>query len=193
MMNIIWPAFIIVSFLYAIFTGKVNEINSGIFNSVSEAVQLSLTFLGTICLWNGMMEIVKNTTLMQKLTKRLNPIMKLLFPDLKHNEQAKAEISMNIIANILGLGNAATPLGLKAMKTMQKENPKKNTLSNSMAMFIVLNTASLQLIPTNVIAIRTSLNSANPTQIILPVWGATIVAAIVGITATKIIMRRIKQ
>ena len=193
MMNILWPTFIIVSFIYAILTGKVNEINNGIFDSVAEAVELSLTFLGTICLWNGVMEIVKRTTLMEKLTKLLNPVMKLLFPELKNNQQAKAEISMNMIANILGLGNAATPLGLKAMKTLQKENIKKDALSNSMAMFIVLNTASLQLIPTNVIAIRTSLNSSNPTQIILPVWGATIVAAIVGVTATKIIMKKVRQ
>lgn len=193
MLNILWPAFIIISFVYAIFTGRVNEINQGIFESVEDAVELSITFLGTICLWNGIMEIVKRTTLMKKLTKLLNPIMKLLFPDLKNNEQARSEISMNIIANILGLGNAATPLGLKAMKTMQKENPKKDTLSNSMAMFIVLNTASLQLIPTNVIAIRTSLGSENPTQIILPVWWATIVAAIVGVIATKIIIKKVKS
>jgi len=99
---------------------------------------------------------------------------------------------MNMIANVLGLGNAATPLGLKAMKTMQKENKQRDTLSNSMAMFIVLNTASLQLIPTNVIAIRSSLNSLNPTEIIAPVWIATIVAAIVGIIATKIITTKIK-
>ena len=193
MLNILWPAFIIISFVYAIFTGRANEINQGIFESVEDAVELSITFLGTICLWNGIMEIVKRTTLMKKLTKLLNPIMKLLFPDLKNNEQARSEISMNIIANILGLGNAATPLGLKAMKTMQKENPKKDTLSNSMAMFIVLNTASLQLIPTNVIAIRTSLGSENPTQIILPVWWATIVAAIVGVIATKIIIKKVKS
>lgn len=193
MMNIIWPTFIIISFIYALFTGKVNEINNGIFTSVSDAVQLSITFLGTICLWNGVMEIVKRTTLMEKLTRLLNPIMRILFPELKYSEQAQSEISMNMIANILGLGNAATPLGLKAMNTMQKENPKKDTLSNSMMMFIVLNTASLQLIPTNVIAIRTSLNSINPTQIILPVWGATIVAAIVGVLATKLIMKRIKK
>lgn len=193
MLNIIWPAFIIISFLYAIFTGRVNEINNGIFESVSDAVELSITFLGTICLWNGVMEIVKRTTLMEKLTKLLNPIVKILFPELKHNKKAKEEISMNMIANILGLGNAATPLGLKAMKTMQKENLKKDTLSNSMAMFIVLNTASLQLIPTNVIAIRTSLNSSNPTEIILPVWGATVIAAIVGIIATKIIVNKVKN
>lgn len=192
MLNIIWPVFIIISFLYGIFTGRVNELNEEIFNSVSDAVQLSITFLGTICLWNGIMEIVKRTSLMNKLTKILNPIMKLLFPELKNNTQAKAEISMNVIANVLGLGNAATPLGLKAMKTMQKENKNKEVLSNSMAMFIVLNTASLQLIPTNVIAIRTSLNSSNPTEIIFPVWFATVIAAIVGIVATKLIIKKVK-
>ena len=192
MLNIIWPAFIILSFIYALITGRVNEVNSGIFESAKSAVELSITFLGTICLWNGIMEIVKKTTLMNKLTKLLYPALKFLFPDLKNNEKAKAEISMNIIANVLGLGNAATPLGLKAMKTMQNDNKKKDTLSNSMAMFIVLNTASLQLIPTNVIAIRTSMNSQNATQIIFPVWGATVVAAIVGIIATKIIIKKVK-
>ena len=192
MLNIIWPVFIILSFIYALATGKVNEVNNGIFESAKSAVELSITFLGTICLWNGIMEIVKKTTLMNKLTKLLYPAMKFLFPDLKNSEQARAEISMNIIANVLGLGNAATPLGLKAMKTMQKDNKKKDTLSNAMAMFIVLNTASLQLIPTNVIAIRTSLGSQNATQIIFPVWGATVVAAIVGIIATKIIINKIK-
>ena len=192
MLNIIWPVFIIISFMYAIVTGRVNEVNNGIFEAVSDAVELSITFLGTICLWNGIMEIVKKTTLIQKLTKLLNPLVKVLFPDLKHSQKAKEEISMNMVANLLGLGNAATPLGLKAMKTMQEENCKKDTLSNAMAMFIVLNTASLQLIPTNVIAIRTSLNSANPTQIILPVWGATILAAVVGVLATKLITKNIK-
>ena len=96
---------------------------------------------------------------------------------------------MNIVANILGLGNAATPLGLKAMKIMQSENSKKDTLSNSMAIFIILNTASIQIIPTTVIAIRSSLGSTNPTSIILPVWIATICAAIAGIASAKILMR----
>ena len=184
---------IVISFLYALFSGNVDKLNESIFQSVSDAVQLSITLLGTICLWNGIMEIVKKTTLINKLTKMLNPIIKYLFPDLRNNEQAKAEISMNIVANILGLGNAATPLGLKAMKTMQKENLKKDVLTDSMAIFIVMNTASLQLIPTNVIAIRSSLDSQNPTTIIFPVWIATVIAAIVGIIAIKIIIRRVKQ
>ena len=192
MLNILWPIFILLSFIYALISGKINEVNNGIFSSVQDAVELSITFLGTICLWNGLMEIVKRTTLIQKLTGVLRPIVNFLFPELKKNETAKQEISMNMIANILGLGNAATPLGLKAMKTMQKENPKKDTLSNSMMMFIVLNTASIQLIPTNVIAIRSSLNSQNPTSIIIPVWIATIIAAIVGVFCTKLIIKKVK-
>ena len=192
MLNILWPIFIILSFLYALISGKVNEINNGIFESLSDAVELSITFLGTICFWNGIMEITKRTSLIEKLTNFLKPLVNFLFPDLKKNETAKQEISMNMIANILGLGNAATPLGIKAMKTMQKENTKKDTLSNAMMMFIVINTASIQLIPTNVIAIRTSLNSQNPTSIIIPVWLATIVAAIVGVTVTKILIKKVK-
>ena len=192
MLNILWPIFIIISFIYALIAGRINNINSGIFESLSSAVELSITFLGTICLWNGIMEIAKQTTLITKLTNFFKPLINLLFPDLKNNEIAKQEISMNIVANVLGLGNAATPLGLKAMKTMQKENKRKETLSNSMMMFIVINTASLQLIPTNVIAIRTSLNSQNPTSIIIPVWIATIIAATVGIICTKILIKKVK-
>lgn len=190
MLNIIWPAFIIVSVLYALISGNIQNVSNGIFDSASSAVELTLTFFGTICLWNGIMEIAKNTSLINRLTKILNPFIRFLFPELKNNKQAQEEISMNIVANLLGLGNAATPLGLKAMQTMQKENTQKDTLTNSMAMFIVINTASLQLIPTNVIAIRSSLGSQEPSNIILQVWIATIIAAIVGITATKILMKR---
>lgn len=186
MLNIIWPTFILISFIYAILRGNVDAVNQSIFNSAGNAVELSITFFGTICLWNGIMKIAQETTFVTKLTKLLKPIVNFLFPESKNNEKAKEEISMNIIANILGLGNAATPLGLKAMKTLQKENPKKDTISNSMAMFIVINTASLQLIPTTVIAIRASLGSENPTQIIFPVWGATISAAVAAVVATKI-------
>lgn len=186
MLNILWPTFILISFLYGILRGNVEAINQSIFESTANAVQLSITFLGTICLWNGIMKIAQETSFVAKLTKLLRPIIHFLFPDCKNNEKAKEEISMNIVANMLGLGNAATPLGLKAMKTLQKDNPQKDTISHSMAMFIVINTASLQLIPTTVIAIRASLGSTNPTQIIFPIWGATIAAAVTAIIATKI-------
>ena len=170
MLNIIWPLFIVISFIYAFFSGNIEQVSNGIFESLTDVVNLSLTFLGTMCLWNGIMEIAKKTTLIKKLTSFLKPLIKFLFPELTKNEKAKEEISMNIIANVLGLGNAATPLGLKAM-------------------FILINTASIQLIPTNVIAIRNSLNSTAPTQIIFPVWIATIVAAISSIMAAKVFIK----
>lgn len=190
MLNIIWPIFIIISYIYAILTGRVNEINNSVFESCESAVKLTITFLGTMCLWSGIMQIAKKTTLIDKLTNLLNPIIKILFPEIQKQNPVHKEISMNMVANILGLGNAATPLGLKAMKTMQKENPKKDTLTNSMAMFIIINTASIQIIPTTVIAIRSSLGSTNPTSIIIPVWIATICAAFAGIIAAKILMKK---
>lgn len=186
MLNIIWPIFILISFIYAILNGNIENINNSIFESASNAVQLSITFFGTICLWNGIMKIAQTTTFVEKLSNLLKPLINFLFPDIKKNQKAKEEISMNMIANFLGLGNAATPLGLKAMKTLQKENEKKDTITNSMAMFIVINTASMQLIPTTVIAIRSSLNSNNPSQIIFPIWIATICAAMAAIISTKI-------
>ena len=193
MLNKLWPIFIILSFIYGIFTGRVEQMSNSIFESTASAVQLSITFLGTICLWNGMMEIVRKTSLMEKLTHLLHPIVQFLFPDLKHNEKAKEEITLNMIANLLGLGNAATPLGLKAMKTMQKDNPQKDTVSHAMAMFIVINTASMQIIPTTVIAIRASLGSNNPSQVIFPIWIATIGAASVAIFASKYFIKREKR
>ena len=189
MLNILWPIFIIISFSYAIFSGNLDNLNSAIFSSLEEVLKLSMTLLGTMCLWSGLMQIANNTSFVKKLTKVLRPLMKFLFPDIIENNKLHNEISMNIVANILGLGNAATPLGLRAMKTMQKDNPNKKVLTNSMATLIVLNTASIQIIPTTVIAIRSSLGSQNPTIIIVPVWIATIVSAVVGILATKIFIK----
>lgn len=190
MLNIIWPLFIVASIIYALIFGNIENVSNEVFNSANSAVQLTLTFLGTICLWNGIMEIAKKTSLINILSKILGPFIKFLFPELKNNKQARDEISMNMVANLLGLGNAATPLGLKAMKTMQKDNLQKDTLTNSMAMFIVINTASFQLIPTNVISIRNSLGSVSPSGIIVQVWIATVVSAIVGINSAKFLMKK---
>lgn len=190
MLNILWPLFLIVSFVYGIFNGRVEGINTAVFDGTKSAVELCISLLGTMCLWNGIMTIACETNIVKKLTKMLSPIMEKLFPDIKKENKVHEEISMNIIANIMGLGNAATPLGLKAMKSMQKENKNKNVLSNSMAMFIVLNTASIQIIPTTVIAIRSSLKSGNATGMIVPVWIATICAAIAAIGSAKILMKK---
>lgn len=189
MLNIVWPFFIIISFSFAILSGNFENLNSSIFEGANDAVTLSINLLGSLCLWSGIMQIASDSSLVKKLSKLLSPILNFLFPSLITNNKIKKEISMNIIANILGLGNAATPLGLKAMESMQKENPKKDKLSNPMMMFIVINTASIQLIPTTVIAIRNSLNSQNPTSIIFPTWIATILAAISGIFVTKLLIK----
>lgn len=191
MLNILWPIFIIISIIYAFFSGNMENLNNSIFESAENAVNLSLTLLGMSCMWSGIMEIASKTKIIDYLSQLLKHIMKILFDDL--NEKSYNNIIMNIIANILGLGNAATPLGLKAMKELQKENENKEKLSDNMMMLIVLNTASLQIIPTTVIAIRSSLGSDNPTKIIFPVWISTICAAVVGIFVTKIIIKYTKK
>ena len=190
MLNKIWPSFIIVSFMYAIYSGNIFNINNAIFESTDKTVELCLNMFGTLCLWNGIMKIAIKTSLIEKLTKFLKPLIILIFPEIKHDKKISKEISMNIVANILGLGNASTPLGLKAMESMQKINKDKLKLSNSMAMFILINTASLQIIPTTVISIRSSLGSENPTKIIFAVWIATIAAFVTAVIAGKILIKR---
>ena len=189
MLNIMWPIFIILSFSFAIIFGNLDQLNNSIFDSTKEAVSLSITLLGTMCLWSGIMSIASKTSVIKKLTRFLNPLITFLFPELKEDNEIKKAISMNMVANILGLGNAATPLVLKAMKLMQAKNKEKEVLTNSMATLIVINTASIQIIPTTVIAIRSSLGSQNPTSIIFPVWVATICAAIAGIFAIKLFIK----
>ena len=190
MLNKIWPFFIIISFAFAIYSGNISNINSAIFSSAEQTVELCLTLLGTLCLWNGIMSIALKTSLIKKLTKFLKPLISFLFPDLKNDKKISEQVSMNIVANILGLGNASTPIGLKAISSMQEKNNDKTTLNNSMAMFMLIDTASLQIIPTTVIAIRSSLGSNNPSKIILAVWVATIAAFLTAITAGKILSKK---
>ena len=191
MLNKIWPSFIIVSFIYAIYSGNMFNINNSIFESTDKTVELCINMFGTLCLWNGIMKIAIKTSLIEKLTKFLKPLIILIFPEIKNDTKISKEISMNIVANILGLGNASTPLGLKAMDSMQKINKDKSKLSNSMAMFILINTASLQIIPTTVISIRSSLGSENPTKIIFAVWISTIAAFGTAIIAGKFLIKKI--
>ena len=193
MLNSFWPICIIISIAFAIVTGNIDKINDSIFESADTAVNLTITLLGTMTLWSGLMEIAINTSIITKIEKILRTFMKLIFPKMRNSDKEYKEICMNIIANLLGLGNAATPLGLKAMQSMQEKNDNKNRLTDDMAMLIVLNTASLQIIPTTVIAIRGSLGSNDPTKIIVPVWVATICAAITAIVMTKIFIKLEKK
>ena len=121
MLNILWPTFIIVSVIFAILSGNIKELNSSIFESTELAVSLCITLLGTMCLWNGIMQIASKTSVMKKFTNFLKSIMKLLFPNIKNDSNVYEEISMNMVANILGLGNAATPLRNKSNEIHARE------------------------------------------------------------------------
>lgn len=193
MLNKIWPIIILISFIYAFFSGNIDSINSGIFESTKSAVDLSIVLLGTMCLWNGIMQIAYKSNLINHIVKALNPLINVLFPKINRNEKIKKEISMNLVANMLGIGNAATPLGIKTMRSMQEINPQKDTVSDWMMTFIVLNTASIQLVPTTVIAIRSSLNSASPTSIIVPIWVASICSIISALLVTIVLKKRTEK
>ena len=189
-MNYLWPILIIISLIFAIISGNITNLNNSIFDSVSDVVNLSLTLVGNMCLWCGLMAIIKETKIMDFLMKMLRPLLNWLYPDARNNKDAMEAISINTVSNFLGIGNAATPAGLKAMDELQKENPKKDELSNAMIMLIVLNTTSIQLIPTTAIAVRSALGSPMPSNIIVPIWISTLAGTLTGIILTKILLRK---
>ncbi len=176
MLNKIWPSMIIASILYGIFCGRIGEVNDAIYISLEETINLCLNFLGIMCFWNGMIAILKNTKIIEKLKKLLRPIIDKFFNG--ETEKSKEYISLNIISNIIGIGNAATPMGIKAMEEMNKENNKKN-LSKSMNLFVLLNTLSIQLIPTTVISTRATFGSENAGKIILPIWIVSVLSLLI--------------
>lgn len=189
-MNFIWPIIIIISYIFSIFNGKINQINNSIYTSTENVIKLSMTLLGNMCLWCGIIKIIQETKIMKFLIKLLNPILKWLFPDAKNNKKAMEAISINTISNIIGIGNAATSSGLQAMEEMQKQNENKKKLTKSMTMLVVLNTASIQILPTTVLAIRSSLSSKNPSAIIVPIWISTIIGTIVRNNNHKNIIKK---
>ena len=182
---------IVFSFFCAIATGKMNDLSSAVVSSSADAVTLAVKLLGIICLWNGLIQIAEKSGLTRFLSKLLSPILKLLFPTLK-DEEAKETIAMNITANILGLDNAATPLGLKAMNRLQKLNSNPLVADNNMVRFVVINTASLHLISTTVAFLRQEYGSIAPTEIILPSLLTSFFALCCGITMTYFLKKVFK-
>ncbi len=186
MLNLIWCFFIIISIIYSIFFGNFVNVNNSIFSGIESTTNLIISLFGSMCFWNGIMNIVKNTSMINKIKIIINPLIKKLFNNIDEDSEMYKNISMNMTSNLLGLGNSSTPCGLKAIEEMQKENPNKNKLTNNQILFILINTASIQLIPTTIISIRTSLGSKNPSIIILGVWFASIVAFLSMLLITKI-------
>ena len=185
MLNIIWCFFIVISIIYGIINGNFSEVNNSIFNSMQSAVSLIISLLGSMCFWNGIMNIVKNTNLINRINLIISPLIDFLFKDIDKNSECYKNVSMNITSNLLGLGNSATPCGLKAIEEMQKENLNKDKLSNNQVLFILINTASIQIIPTTIMSIRASLGSKNPSVIITSVWFSSIITFLVMAVITK--------
>ncbi len=195
-LNYIWIAFFIISFVIAlgklIFMGDTtvfSEMMTGSTNSAKNAFELSLGLTGVLSLWMGIMKIGEKSGLVAGLAKLLSPILRVIFPDVPKGHPAMGTMFMNFSANMLGLDNAATPMGLKAMQELQELNPKKDTASNPMIMFLVLNTSGLTIIPVSVLTFRTQMGATNPTDVFLPILIATTVATLVGLIVTSIYQR----
>lgn len=186
MLNYIWSGMLVVGIIIAMINGRISEVTKAVIDSAGKAIELSIALLGIMCLWTGIMAVAKDSGVIDFLCRLLRPFLKILFPGIPRNHPAIGAIVMNLSANFLGLGNAATPLGIKAMQELQKLNPEKGIASNPMCMFLVLNTAAIQLIPATMIAIRTDAGSANPTEIITAVWVASICATITGVFLTRL-------
>ncbi|MBD8003454.1 nucleoside recognition domain-containing protein [Bacillus norwichensis] len=176
MINIIWVAMTVIGLIFAAVNGKMKEVNEAIFQSANEAVTLCIGLISVLVFWLGMMRIAQDAGLLQKLSNLFKPIILKLFPEVPGDHPAVGYILSNIIANMFGLGNAATPLGIKAMEQLKVLNGGKSEASRSMITFLALNTSGLTLIPTTVIAIRMNYNSAGPTDIVGPTLVATICA-----------------
>ncbi|GAA0347057.1 spore maturation protein SpmA [Bacillus carboniphilus] len=174
MVNYIWVGLTIIGIIFAIINGNLEEVNKALFNGAKEAVTISIGLISILVFWLGIMRIAQDAGLLNTLAKLFKPIVRRLFPDVPQDHPAMGYILSNMMANMFGLGNAATPLGIKAMEQLKVLNGNKPVASRSMITFLAINTSSLTLIPTTVLAIRMNYNSANPTEIVLPTIIATI-------------------
>ncbi|MEG1847891.1 MAG: nucleoside recognition protein [Lachnospiraceae bacterium] len=196
MLNYIWAGMIIIGILYGSFTGHMAEISNAAIDSAKEAVSLCITMAGVMSLWMGLMEIAQDTGVIRKMTKLIQPFISYMFPNIPKDHKAREYISTNIVANILGLGWAATPPGLKAMEELSKLNIEQNgqkkvhTASQEMCTFLILNISSLQLIPINMIAYRSQYGSVNPAGIVAPAIIATLISTLAGVIFAKIMQKR---
>lgn len=170
MLNYVWSGLVIISIICSVFLGNTEDLSKALVDSGASSIELIITMAGIICLWTGIMKIAVESGLTSVFAKVFSPLLRPLFPNLDKDTDAFKSISMNISANLLGLGNAATPFGLKAMEQLHTLNNKADTASNEMVIFVVMNTASLQLLPTTLASLRQSYGSSAPFEIIVPVW-----------------------
>lgn len=201
-MDLLWAGMLLCGMIYAAFSGNLEAVTEIILSSAKEAVQLGIGMAGVLAFWAGLMEIAQDCGLVNRLTRNIRPVIRFLFPDIPDGHRAQEYISLNMIANMLGLGGAATPAGLEAMKTLEQiEEERRNgrragrkrpkgTASNEMCTFLILNISSLQLIPVNMIAWRSQYGSSNPEAIVGPALLATACSTLTAVIYCKWKMRK---
>lgn len=181
MLNYLWGFMIVIGIIVGVVNGDIEQVSIASINSAKEAIALCITMLGVMSLWTGIMQVAKSAGITVAFTKALRPIIRVLFPDIPKDHIANEYIASNMIANILGLGWAATPMGLKAIGELRKLNKDSTTASCDMCTFLIINISSLQLIPVNIIAYRSQYGSINPTEILGAALVATTISTIVGV------------
>ena len=186
-MTVIWTGMIVISVLCGLATGRGPAVAAAAVEGTSAAVQLALSIAGMLCLWTGVMEVMRQSGLADQLSRLLSPILRQLFPQAARDREAMDSISANVSANLLGLGNAATPLGLEAARLMAERTP--GVASDGLCMLVVCNTASFQLIPTTVASLRSAAGSADPFDILPAVWMASVLSVAAGLLAAKLLGR----
>lgn len=185
MVNYIWVGMTIIGLVFAAVNGTMSEVNEAVFKGAQEAVTLCIGLISILVFWLGMMRIAENAGLLEKLANSFRPLITRLFPDIPPGHPAMGYILSNMMANVFGLGNAATPLGIKAMEELKRLNGGKDSASRSMITFLAINTSSITLIPTTVIAIRITYDSASPTEIVGPTLIATCISTIAAISIDR--------
>lgn len=193
MLNYLWAFMIIIGIVVGIITGNIEAVSTSIISSSKEAVTLCISMLGVMSLWMGIMQVAKATGIISSLTKFLRPVIRVLFPDIPKDHMANEYIASNIIANVLGLGWAATPVGLKAMKELKNLNNNSEIASCDMCTFLIINISSLQLIPVNVIAFRAEYGSVNPAEILGAAIVTTIFSTIAGVIFSVVARKLSKE
>lgn len=186
-MSVLWVGMILISLLCGLMTGRGEAVAAAAVTGAADGVELCISMAGILCLWTGVMEVMRRSGLSEKLSQLLRPVLKRLFPDFARDKAVMDMVSANVSANLLGLGNAATPLGLEASRLMARRSP--GVASDSLCMFVVCNTASIQLIPTTVASVRSAAGCATPFDILPATWLASALSVAVGITAAKLMSK----
>lgn len=192
-MNYLFPILILVSIVCSIFTGRVAETTSAAFLGAENAVKAIVAMSGIFCFWTGILKISEKSGLSKVISRLIKPILRRIFPRLDPEDGAFSAITMNVLANLMGMGNAATPAGIEAMEKLDVLNGHSPYPSREMCFFVVMNTASIQLIPTTIMALRGSAGSENPAAIMVPIWITSVVALLAAMLFMKITNRRGKN